>query len=173
MGGKGSGGRNRKPTAQKKAEGNQGKRKLNAKEPPSLPGEPPKPSCLSAAGRKVWPEVVKILESAGVLFKTDGIAIAALCSTLVLFKTAETAIAKYGSLHVELDELTGAGVLRTAPAVRVRSDALKHLRSLWQAFGLDPSSRSGVSLPPPGDGKSETALEAILRSKSSKDDVVN
>lgn len=173
MGGRGSGGRNRKPTAQKKAEGNRGKRTLNASEPPAFPGEPKKPSCLGREARKVWPEVVEMLDNAGVLFKTDGLAIAALCSQVVIFKKAEAAIAKFGLLHVSLDEDTGVAVLRTAPAARVRSDALKHLRSLWQAFGLDPSSRGGVQLPSPSEGKAETALDQILRSKSSKDDVVN
>jgi P27 family predicted phage terminase small subunit len=171
MGGKGSGGKNRKPTAQKMAEGNRGKRKLNAREPVVLPGEPRIPNLVSAAVRKVWPEVCAMLSEAGALFKTDALAIAALCSSLVLFTKAEAAIAKYGSLHVELDELTGAGVLRTAPAVRVRSDALKSLRSSWQAFGLDPASRAGIQAPPDPD-KTRSALENILRSKGSSDDVV-
>lgn len=174
MGGRGSGGKNRKSTARKKAEGNRGKRKLNLKEPPSLPGEPKKPSWLCGAPLKVWPEVVRNLSEAGVLFKTDGIAIAALCSNVILFRKADAAIAKYGCLHLTLDEETGVGVLKTASAVRVRSDALRHLRASWQAFGLDPSSRSGVVIPDPDPkDRSESALEAILRSKSSKDDVVN
>jgi P27 family predicted phage terminase small subunit len=174
MGGKGSGGRNRKPTAQKKAEGNPGKRKLNTKEPKALPGEPKKPMTLSAAARKVWPEVVEMLSNAGVLFKSDGLAIAALCSQVLIFKKADAAIAKFGLIHVTLDEETGTSVMRTAPAARIRSDALKQLRALWQAFGLDPSSRSGVRIPDADpNARSETALDAILRSKSSKDDVVN
>lgn len=174
MGGNGSGGKNRKPTAQKKAEGNRGKRKLNTKEPPALPGEPKRPICLGAKARKVWPEVCQMLSDAGVLFKQDSLAVAALCSQVVLFKQADAAVAKYGLIHTTLDEETGTAVMRTAPAVRVRSDALKHLRALWQAFGLDPSSRSGVKLPDADpNARSETALDAILRSKSSKDDVVN
>jgi P27 family predicted phage terminase small subunit len=174
MGGRGSGGKNRKPTAQKKAEGNRGKRALNTKEPAALPGEPKKPICLSAAARKVWPEVVEMLSNAGVLFKSDGLAIAAICSQILVFKQADAAIAKHGLIHTTLDEETGIAVMRTAPAARVRSDALKHLRSLWQAFGLDPSSRSGVRIPDADPaGRSETALDAILRAKSSKDDVVN
>jgi P27 family predicted phage terminase small subunit len=175
MGGRGSGGKNRKPTAQKKAEGNRGKRKPTpgVHEPAALPGEPPIPRGLSAPVRQAWPIVCKMLHEAGVLFKTDAIAVAALCSSLVLFQQADRAVAKYGCLCVELDEVTGAGVLRTNPAVRVRSDALRHLRSSWQGFGLDPSSRMGVQIPDPDPkGRSETALDSILRSKSSKDDFV-
>jgi P27 family predicted phage terminase small subunit len=171
MGGRGSGGKNRKPTAQKQAEGNPGKRKLNAREPKALPGEPQMPAWLNKAARKVWPEICETLFAAGVLYKSDGIAVAALCSSLVLFQKADAAIAKYGSLHVELDEVTGAGVLRTAPAVRVRSDALKHLRSSWQAFGLDPSSRGGIRVPE--TDKPPSTLEKILRSKSKSDEIVH
>jgi len=47
MGGKGSGGHNRKPTAQKLAEGNRGKRPLNLREPKALSGEPPMPSGMT------------------------------------------------------------------------------------------------------------------------------
>lgn len=172
MGGRGSGGKNRKPTAQKKAEGNRGKRGLNAREPKVLPGEPAIPKFLNAAGRKVWPGVCASLAEVGVLYKTDDIAIGALCSSLVLFAQADAAIAKYGSVCATLDEVTGVAVLRTNPAVRVRSDALRHLRSSLQSFGLDPSSRSGLQV---GDSseKQQSALENILRSKSAKDDVVN
>jgi P27 family predicted phage terminase small subunit len=174
MGGRGSGGRNRKPTAQKKAEGNRGKRKLNLKEPPSLPGEPKKPSWLSGAPLKAWPEIVRNLAEAGTLRKTDGIRIATLCSSLILFRKADAAIAKYGALHLVLDEETGVGSFKTSAAVRVRSDALKHLRADCQAFGLDPSSGSGIQISDPDpNSRSETALDAILRSKSSKDDIVN
>ncbi len=170
MGGKGSGGKNRKPTAQKKAEGNRGKRTLNDKEPIALPGEPKIPKFLTAAGRKVWPQVCASLKELGVLYTTDSIAIAALCSSLVLFAQADAAVAKYGSVCATLDEITGVAVLRTNPAVRVRSDALRHLRSSMQAFGMDPSSRAGVQVP---EDSSESALDRILRSKSAKDDVVN
>ena len=172
MGGKGSGGKNRKPTAQKKAEGNRGKRKLNQREPVVLPGEPPMPPFLSKAARKVWPEVCASLSEVGVLFKTDSIAVGALCSSLVLFSQADAAIARFGSVCATLDEVTGVAVLRTNPAVRVRSDALRHLRSSIQSFGLDPSSRSGLQLVEPAE-KKLSALDNILRSKTSSDEIVN
>jgi P27 family predicted phage terminase small subunit len=172
MGGKGSGGKNRKPTATKKAEGNRGRRELNAREPIVQAGEPKIPSFLTPEARKIWPEVVAMLSRAGVLFETDGIAIAAFCSSMMLFRKMDAAIAKYGSLNVELDEVTGTGVLRTSSAVRVRSDALKQLRASWQAFGLDPASRAGIQVGEPAE-KTLSALDNILRAKSSNDDVVN
>jgi P27 family predicted phage terminase small subunit len=172
MGGKGSGGKNRKSTAQKKAEGNQGKRALNEREPVERPGEPKMPSFMTPAAKKLWPEVVITLARAGVLFETDGIAIGIFCSSLALFKQMDAAIAKFGPINVELDETTGVGVLKISGAVRVRSDAVKQIRASWQAFGLDPSSRSGIQVGEPPE-KTLSALDNILRSKQSKDDVVN
>ena len=99
MGGKGSGGHNRKPTAQKLAEGNRGKRPLNLREPKALPGEPQMPSGMTEQARAVWPEVVAMLTANDVLFKTDGLAIAALCSHLVLFWQADRAVSTDSSLH--------------------------------------------------------------------------
>jgi P27 family predicted phage terminase small subunit len=178
MGGKGSGGHNRKSAAVKKAEGNRGKRKLARQEPTEepkaepIPGEPKMPACLTTAGRLVWPMIVAELADNGALFQTDGIAIAALCSSLVLFTAADAAIAKFGSVCATLDEITGVAVLKTNPAVRVRSDALRHLSRSLQSFGLDPASRSGIQLPDP-KGKKKSALDAILHAKSNQDDVVN
>ena len=172
MGGNGSGGKNRKRTAQKKAEGNRGRRELNTREPVERPGEPKMPSFMTLQAKKLWPEVVAMLARAGVLFETDGIAIGVFCSSLALFKQMDAAIAKYGSINVELDEVTGTGVLRTSAAVRVRSDALKQVRASWQAFGLDPASRAGIQVGEPAE-KTMSALDNILRSKSAGDDVVN
>jgi P27 family predicted phage terminase small subunit len=171
MGGKGSGGKNRKTTAKKKAEGNRGKRNLNKTEPASLPGEPIIPGWLSKEDRVYWPEVCKALEETGVLFKTDALAIAALCSSLGLFIKANAHIKKFGIVLADVDDDTGMGVLRTNPAVRVRSDALRHLRSSWQAFGMDPASRSAIQLEDPED-KPQSALDNILRAKGASDDVV-
>ena len=172
MGGKGSGGHNRKPTAQKLAEGNRGKRPLNLREPKALPGEPQMPSGMTEQARAVWPEVVAMLKANDVLFKTDGLAIAALCSNLVLFWQADRAVQELGSVREELDEATGIYTLRINPSVRVRSDAEKKLRACWQLFGLDPSSRTGVQVDP-SERDPQSALDSVLRAKSAKDEIIN
>ena len=171
MGGKGSGGHNRKPTNLKKAEGNRGKRPLNLREPKALPGEPPMPSGMTEQARAVWPEVVAMLKANDVLFKTDGLAIMTLCSNLVLFWQADRAIQEFGSEREQLDEATGISILRMNPLVRVRSDAEKKLRACWQLFGLDPSSRPGVQTSNSADRHSSSALDAVL--KIDKDEIIN
>jgi hypothetical protein len=72
---------------------------------------------------------------------------------------------------VTLDEETGLGVMKTNPAARVRASALKEMRASWQSFGLDPASMEGIAAPE--REKPESALDAILRSKSANDDTVN
>jgi P27 family predicted phage terminase small subunit len=158
MGGKGSGGHNRKPTAQKMAEGNLGKRRLNLRESKALPGEPEMPSGMSEQARAVWPEVVAMLKANDVLFKTDGLAIATLCSNLRLFRQADRAVQEFAI---------------NPSVVRVRSDAEKKLRACWQLFGLDPSSRPGVQVSDSAERKAHSALDSVLRAKSAKDESIN
>jgi P27 family predicted phage terminase small subunit len=146
MGGKNSGGRNRKPTAIKKLQGNAGKRKLNAREPKPLIGRPAMPSHLSKIAVAAWKRLVPILTDMKVLTVADGDALGAYCSAIAQWAMAEGAIAKYGILLAELDELTGTSVLKTNPAVRVKSDALRHMRSFEGEFGLTPASRSKLQI---------------------------
>lgn len=175
MGGKGSGGKNRKPTVMKKAEGNRGKRAINDKEPASIVGEPRMPDFVQkdAATRYVWGQLIAVLDDYGVLRKTDGIAIGTLCSNYVLFTQADASVRKHGHVIVtELNTETGVAVMKVNPSVRVRSDALKQLRAGWQAFGLDPASAAGIQLPDNPD-KPKTGLDLIRLSKSDKDEVIN
>ena len=172
MGGKGSGGNGRKPTAQKLAEGNRGKRPLNLREPKALPGEPEMPSGMTGQAKAVWPEVVAILKANDVLFKTDGLAIMTLCSNLVLFWQADRAVQEFGSVCEQLDEATGVSIQLMNPSVRVRSDAEKKLRVCWQLFGLDPASRAGVQVDP-SQRDPQSALDSVLRAKSAKDEIIN
>jgi P27 family predicted phage terminase small subunit len=172
MGGKGSGGKNRKPTAMKVAEGNRGKREINKQEPVALPGEPPMPKDVTADVRAIWPEVCAMLNCNGTLFKTDGLAIATFCSNLVMFRKAEAAVAKYGAVAVELEEETGVAVMKLSALYRFRSDAEKKLRASYQEFGLNPSSRAGIAIPEPSD-KPKNGLDSIRNAKNTKDEVVH
>jgi P27 family predicted phage terminase small subunit len=146
MGGKGSGGKNRKPTALKKLQGNAGKRKLNKREPKPMIGAPAMPEHLSRVAKAAWRRLVPILLSMKVLTIADGDALAGYCTSIEQWILASAAIAKYGILIAELDELTGTGSVKTNPAVRVRSDALRHMRSFESEFGLTPASRAKLQI---------------------------
>lgn len=183
MGGRGSGGRNRKPLARKKVEGNRGRRKQKTSAAPALariPGEPAMPSFLTPRQKAVWRMLVPILKDNGVLTPDCGIALGTLCSSYVHFSEADVDVAHRqeeirakerarDSIEEQIDALNK----RLGSASRRRSDLLRHLRASWQGFGLDPSSRSGISpADPQNSDQMKSAIDRVLSSKSDGNDVV-
>lgn len=156
MGGKGSGGRNSKPSALKKLQGNPGKRKLNRREPKPRAGVPIMPLGLSELAQDEWNAIVPLLQEMGVLTSADSKALAAYCSCYAQWMLAEKEIAEYGITikTVHLDE-DGEDILfldyKTNPAVRVRSDALRQMKSFLIEFGLTPASRTKLQISNAGD----------------------
>jgi P27 family predicted phage terminase small subunit len=146
MGGKGSGGSNRKPTALKKFLGNPGKRKLNDKEPTAPKGVPEMPRFLNPEGRAEWRRIVPILANMGVLTVADGKALAAYCSAYSQLVKVEAVIEKYGLICAKLDQFTGVAELKVNPAVRIKSDALRQMKSFLIEFGLTPASRAKLKI---------------------------
>ena len=162
MGGKGSGGHNRKPTKRKQVEGNPGHRRLNKREPEARPGEPAMPAYLSPMARAIWRHLVPLLLEMKVLTRADGHALAMVCTSLVTVIRADRAIEKYGAVCATVDHETGVAILKANPAIRVRSDAMRHARSGLAAFGLDPASRSKLITESGGAGKPADPLDEFL-----------
>src|SRR5438034_3763310 len=155
MGGKGSGGNGAKPTAVKKLQGNPGKRRLNKSEPTAKICEPLMPQGLSVEAQEEWRRMVPTLLKMRVLTEVDGKALAAYCSCYALWMLAEKEIAQYGpTIRNEFG-------YKVNPAVRVRSDALRQMKSFLIEFGLTPASRSKLSLSNASDSVDpfETFLE--------------
>lgn len=150
MGGKGSGGSNRKPTALKKFLGNPGKRKLNEAEPKATVGRPTMPKGLSIVAQREWKDIIPLLEQMGVLFTCDGKALAAYCSCYAQWMQAEKEITRYGitikTVHLHEDGDVLFLDYKINPAVRVRSDALRQMKSFLIEFGLTPASRSKLKI---------------------------
>jgi P27 family predicted phage terminase small subunit len=144
MGGKGSGGHNRKPTRLKKLQGNPGKRNTNRREPRPRPGAPQKPASLAKEAHAEWDRISPILEKMGVLTTADGAALEAYCKLHALNLKAEAAIEKYGIVLAKVDEV-GVSVLKKNPAVSIFESTSRLIRSFLQEFGLTPASRSKVA----------------------------
>src|SRR5208282_595922 len=121
MGGPGSG-RRPKPTAMKMLEGNAGHRKLNTREPKPAAGEPQSPIRLSPCARAHWDRLVPMLLNVKILTIIDGDALAAYCTVLERLELATAAIRKKGIIVAD-----DRGNDRPNPAVRIQSDALRHL----------------------------------------------
>lgn len=119
---------------------------MNKKEPKPMIGAPEMPEHLSKLAKHAWRRLVPILLSMNILTIADGDALAGYCTSIEQWILASAAIGKYGILIAELDEMTGTGSVKTNPAVRVRSDALRHMRSFESEFGLTPASRSKLQI---------------------------
>lgn len=144
MGGRGSGGQNRKPSKLKAVQGNPGKRKQNRREPRPRPGVPEKPRCLAKEAQAEWHRIIPILEKMGVLTTADGAALAAYCKLHALNLRAEAAIDKFGIVYAKVDDV-GVSVLKKNPAVAIFESTARLIRSFLQEFGLTPASRSKVA----------------------------
>lgn len=168
MGGKGSGGHNRKSTAQRKVEGNAGKRPLNDAEPVPPTGEVKAPAELSPLERTFWDQVFPIVTEMKVMTTADVYALKQLCRFLAEEEECSRQLSKLGRLipkKNEAGEVIGA-VLN--PIARLRSDAARHVRAYLAVFGLGPSFRSGLKVPNPDDPPSDP-LEDVRRAKTSSD----
>lgn len=104
------------------------------------------PRFLAGEARAEWKRVIPILCNMGVLTVADGKALAAYCSAYAQLAKAEAAIEKYGIICATLDQVTGVAELKVNPAVRVKSDALRQMKSFLIEFGLTPASRSKLKI---------------------------
>src|ERR1700674_719754 len=132
MGGKGSGGNRRKPSALKKIEGNRGRRALNTREPVSPSGQPVMPRGLSPRAVEFWQYLLPIVQAMNVMRVSDAQALGHLCMALDRRMQAEEAIQKFGIMIPQKNELGIVIGVKMNPAVRVASDAERHIRS-WAA----------------------------------------
>lgn len=160
-------GRRPKPTALKQLQGNPGKRKLNLNEPKPPEGRPEMPQGLTREAKQEWKRIVPMLEQMGILTVADGKALAAYCASYAAWMQAERHIAKFGIVLATVDEETGQSYVKANPAVRIRGDALRLMKSFLTDFGLTPASRSRLHVNEPGAGnyapsKSDDPLERFL-----------
>jgi len=165
-------GRIPKPTTQKKIEGNPGKRCLNAKEPTPEHGVPQMPFKLSKAETAHWKRLIPILQGARVLTVADGDILGGLCRAQALADAAAAEVAKHGVLIRTVDSATHLPIVRTNPAIRILSDALRHVRLFAADLGLSPASRSRVTTVSDNDNE-ENALERFISGGDSSIEIVH
>lgn len=171
MGGRGSGGSNRKAAELKKLQGNQGHRDLKVRAIKGAPGLPAMPPGLTKVAQKEWKAIVPLLVRMGVdLSAGDGKALAAYCSCYAQWMLAEAEIDQHGitipTFHLADGELIAMD-RKVNPAVRVRSDALRQMKSFLIEFGLTPASRCKLEVK--DHGGTQDPLEDFLSGKASGD----
>jgi P27 family predicted phage terminase small subunit len=172
VGGRGSGGHNRKPAAVKKAEGNAGKRRINKREPDPPPADSTAPSTLTAVEKNFWDQIFPLVAALGVMRKTDVLALGQLCRFLAEEKECTEQLNRTGRLVPKKgDKGRIIGVLLN-PLCRLRSDAARHVRAYLAVFGLGPSFRAALKTEDPDqDDRPQDPLENVRRAKAASDSV--
>jgi P27 family predicted phage terminase small subunit len=149
------GGRKPKPTAQKIAAGNPGKRRLNKDAPdfPSLEKAPDAAAWMSDNAREMWGKLAPELIDAKVLTRTDLHVLEGFCSAYGRWREAEEEIIQRG--------ITLKGPMGTSknPACTVANEAMRQMTSYGAALGLDPASRARLIVP---RGKKKNAFSELL-----------
>jgi P27 family predicted phage terminase small subunit len=140
-------GRKPKPTILKVLDGNPGKRPLNDREPQPPGGIPVRPDWLDAEAQAEWGRVTGELQMSGLLTVADRAALAAYCTAWSRWVEAEAMVKKYGTIV----KSPAQGFPMKSPYLSIAEQALETMRKLMVEFGLTPSSRSRIRVPPGGD----------------------
>lgn len=158
MGGKGSGGKNRKSDELAQLDGTIRKKKP-AKEAPGNTVIPTCPTWLAPAAKLEWRRVVPELARLGLLTKLDRAALATYCAAYAHILECEDAL-KDG-LTFEYTNKAGAVNRIQKPEVKIEQSYMKIINSFCTSFGLSPSSRGAMVIP--GPPKEEDPIEELLR----------
>jgi P27 family predicted phage terminase small subunit len=149
-----------KPTAHKRMTGNPGKRPLNKSEPQPLLITPNCPEFLDEAAKLKWKELAPELERLGLLTTVDGDSLAGYCQAWAEFRQATETLQKEGR-HIRVggmpvvpvDDEGGekpmewrGGQHQSHPAVAQQRTAWAAMVKFGSLFGLDPSSRSRLTV---------------------------
>lgn len=137
-------GRKPTPTAVKIANGNPGKRRLNADEPKPDPAAPDPPPHLAGAALKLWWQLTPELAKLGMLARIDVVALASYCDAWALYLKARRELKKGGAVYI-----SDKGNPIQSPWVGIVNTQSELMRKLGVEFGLTPSSRSRVKAPSP------------------------
>lgn len=135
---KGRSGRRPKPTAQKVAAGNPGKRALNKDEPDfsQITAVDP-PAWLPELAITMWETVVPELISRQVLRVTDLHNVEAFCVAYSNWRAAQVEVVENGPTV-----MSAMGSPMKNPALTAAKEAMSQMVTFGSLLGLDPSSRS-------------------------------
>ena len=107
------------PTKLHLVHGNPGKRPLNKREPQPKRIRPRRPRWLTGEGHRHWRELVRLLESMGVLTEADGRALARYCRLLTRWVSASGFIDEHGEVYPIRNKAGKAVSFRAFPQVRI------------------------------------------------------
>jgi P27 family predicted phage terminase small subunit len=138
-------GRRPKPTAQKRLQGNPGKRPLPAKEPKPSVGLPPCPTdaLVSGTARRAYIRLGAVVDGMGISTEADGLAMELLADVYAEYRAARDIVEELGSTYETMTE-SGSVMVRARPEVAIASDAWRRCTAMAKEFGLTPAARTKV-----------------------------
>lgn len=155
-------GRKPKPTALRVAEGNPGKRPLNANEPKPSAKPPKMPKHLSKAARAEWARIMRILKPTGIVTEAEADLLAMYVDAYAHWVEESKTIygprvddkgvpLRDGLGRLLLPEGTivysGNGTPMRNPRLKIIEDALKTMGRCMTELGLTPSARARLVAP--------------------------
>ena len=132
------------PNKLKLLRGNPGKRKI-PKEPEPTLGIPDRPDFLNDVAIAEWDRVVPELYGLGLLALVDGSSLAAYCQSYARYVEAEEFLNVNGSTY-ETVRKDGSLHYAKFPQVEISRQSAQAMHRFAAAFGLNPSSRSGLAV---------------------------
>lgn len=163
-------GRKPKPTAQRKLQGNPGKRALPADEPRLEPHRPRKPRGLNdkqPAAAKFYDAYAAVLEEAGITTQADEPAFRLMAMHYAFAIEAGATLAREGLM--DEDE---RGLSRKHPMAQVWRDNSTMALKYMEQFGMTPSSRTRVKdvTAPVQLGLGDMLAQVIFEAEQAADD---
>jgi len=131
-----------KTAAQKKAEGNPGRRPVDAAHGPGWPtGVPARPPWLLSMAVDVWELIVPQIAAAGVLSPLDQIALGSYCQCVARYIEAEAFMTSHGTVMEIRSDKGEVKSQSPAPEFTIALKYLEKANQLGERFGLTPVSR--------------------------------
>lgn len=96
--------------------------------------------------KQVFDQLAEILDSMGLLYRTDGFPLERYCRMFVRWRRAEGFIERYGETTTWKDDKTGRVERKAHPEVKIAANLSMALQKLEAEFGLTPSSRTRISI---------------------------
>lgn len=145
-------GRKPKPSAQRKLEGNPGRRPLNTREPELPPMDvhaetPPAELADNVVASAEWTRLLPLLRRARAITDGDRGSLLALCQQWAVYLAAAQRVAR-GGMVVKAP----SGYPMPNPYIAIANKSLGNCIKLWVELGLTPSSRSRVKTEPGAGG---------------------
>ncbi len=120
---------------------------------PTVPeGIPDIPEGLREDAVEIWEQVTAQLEEMGILGRCDGNALERYCNAVIKYRECEAILEAEGVTY-ERHSLGGDKLVKERPEVKIAAKLSEECRKLENAFGLNPSARTGLCVTRPADPK--------------------